>query len=222
MDRCLLLFSKPARPGRVKTRLIGDLSAEQAAELSAAFLADAIAELTAGRYDLKLAWALEEGEEPPPSDLPVVRQKGGDLGERLHAALSEAARRYPRVAAVGSDHPTLSRREVEAAFELLEGGAEVVLGPADDGGYYLIAIGRAQLSAELFSGIPWSSSEVLASTLERCRLLGLSVRLLPGGRDVDTPSDLAALTSRLALGGSGCPRTRALLARWGRLPAACP
>ena len=85
------------------------------------------------------------------------------------------------------------------------------------GGYYLIAARADRLAPELFAGIPWSTGEVLARTLDRCASLGLAFRLLPAARDVDTPPDLAALSRRLAVGGPDCPRTRALLARWGRL-----
>jgi rSAM/selenodomain-associated transferase 1 len=218
VDRCLLLLAKPARPGRVKTRLIGDLTPEQAAELQAAFLDDALAELAGGRYDLFLAWALEDGEAPPSLPWPWLRQEGADLGERLYRALAGAGRAYPLVGAVGSDHPTLRRERVEAAFDLLAEGADVVLGPADDGGYYLIAARAQGLAPELFSGIAWSTGEVLAATVERCRRQGLAVGLLPASRDVDTPEDLQALAARLVAGAESCPATRALLARWGRLP----
>src|SRR5688500_5580588 len=101
---CLLLFTKPAVPGRVKTRLIGALTATQAAELHAAFLADLLARLRhATTFDLRLAWAVDEGEPLPPSPFPAVRQEGAGLGERLYRALAAAAHDYPLVAAVGSD-----------------------------------------------------------------------------------------------------------------------
>jgi rSAM/selenodomain-associated transferase 1 len=213
---CLLLFTKPAIPGRVKTRLFAALSPERAAELHAAFLDD-LCERLAGRggFALRLAWALEAGEEPPPSPLPALRQRGGDLGERLFAALSEAAAEHPLVGAVGSDHPELPLARVEEAFAALAAGAQVVLGPAADGGYYLIAVRREALAARLFADVPWSTGAVLARTLERCRELGLRTVLLPVAADVDTPADLARLV--LALRDSAtppCPRTAALLARW--------
>jgi rSAM/selenodomain-associated transferase 1 len=219
VDRCLLLFTKPARPGRVKTRLIGDLTAEQAADLHGALLADALAELGGGAYDLHLAWALEEGESPPALALPAKEQRGADLGERLYRALAEAGRRYPLVAAVGSDAPTLSRSRVEAAFDLVAAGCDLALGPAEDGGYYLVAARADRLAPELFADIPWSTGAVLERTLDRGRRLGLNCRLLPTARDVDTPADLAALIALLDGGGANCPRTRSLLAAWGRLSA---
>src|SRR6476469_3519849 len=81
--RALLLFTKPAREGRVKTRLIGDLTAAEAAALHGAFLADLLDRLLDGDFELRIAWALEPGEEIPAGPWPGLRQEGSDLGERL-------------------------------------------------------------------------------------------------------------------------------------------
>jgi hypothetical protein len=261
--RCLLLFTKPARPGYVKTRLTrgpGALTPRQAAELHAAFLGDLAARLLPatgrGEMRLRVAWALEDGEPlpdllatvapvgelaaPPGAALDAVRQEGADLGARLFHALAAAAQTHPGgVAAVGSDHPTLPLGRVRRAFHLLADGSDVVLGPADDGGYYLIALRRAALRRRLFEDVPWSTGGVLAATEARCRELGLRLARLPEGRDVDDPPDLDRLAARLATGGAepasgpapvragatggeavDCPRTRRLLAAWGRLPPA--
>ena len=216
-----MLFTKPARAGRVKTRLIGDLTAGQAAELHAAFLADLLARLDGGRFELWVAWALDPGEDdeddeddedsetvpgPPPPATRALRQQGADLGERLHRALAEAARGGAAVAALGSDHPTLPVAVVERAFEAVEAGADAAIGPAEDGGYYLIALAPRAVRPELFAGIAWSTDRVLAATLERCRALGLAVELLPTASDVDTPADLARLAGAMAADGDlGCP-----------------
>lgn len=221
-DRCLLLYTKPARPGRVKTRLIGALTPGQAADLHAAFLGDLLERLSRGRFELRLAWALESGEEAPDLGLPGRAQEGEDLGERLYRGLAAAARSFPLVAAVGSDHPTLPLARVDEAFRRLEAGAEVVLGPAADGGYYLVGARAETLRRRLFEEVPWSTGRVLEATLERCRELGVACELLPGGSDVDTPEDLEALAGDLARRGGTCPRTRRLLAAWGRLPPATP
>lgn len=222
-SRRLLLFTKPARAGRVKTRLIGDLTPAQAAELHAAFVADLLDRLSGGSFELRLAWALEEGEEIPESPFPGVRQRGAGLGDRLYAALSEAAASSadsePLVAALGSDHPTLPLDLIHRAFEALEAGAPVVIGPAEDGGYYLIAVRSGALSPRLFADIAWSTPQVLAATLERCRELGLTPEMLPEASDVDTPDDLRRLAERMAAHDLGCPRTRELLLAWGRIPA---
>lgn len=214
----LLLFTKPARPGRVKTRLIGELTAEQAAELHEAFLLDLLERLAGGDFELVLAWALEDGESPPAGSLPWVLQEGADLGARLHRALATAAADGAGVAAIGSDHPSLGRSDVETAFAHLEAGADVVLGPAADGGYYLVALTPEAVRPDLFTAIPWSTPRVLEETLARCRAHRLAVHLLPEAADVDTPEDLHRLAGRLAEDPTGCPRTLAALAAWDLLP----
>ena len=219
MNSCLLLYTKPARPGRVKTRLVGDLSAEQTAALHAAFLDDVVSELRRGAFELVLAWALDLEDEPPSlpgmEGLRAVRQSGDDLGARLYGGLEEAARQCRFVAAVGSDHPELTAERVEEAFAALEQGAPVVLGPSDDGGYYLVGARREALSPKLFSEIPWSTSEVFEATLDRCRELGLEPAQLPVGFDVDYPQDLERLVERLRQGESRCEATRAVLRDFG-------
>jgi rSAM/selenodomain-associated transferase 1 len=218
--RRLLLFTKPAREGRVKTRLIGDLTAAEAAALHAAFLEDLLARLRReGDFELRLAWALEPGEAIPAGPLPGLRQEGSDLGERLYRALSGAAAEAEAVMALGSDHPTLPVELVHRAFETVESGADVVLGPAEDGGYYLIALRAAAVVPRLFAEIAWSTGQVLPVTLDRCRELGFAVELLPEASDVDTPEDLRRLAARMAGDDLGCPRTRALLGDLGFLPS---
>ncbi|MCZ6507759.1 MAG: DUF2064 domain-containing protein, partial [Acidobacteria bacterium] len=144
-----------------------------------------------------------------------LRQRGRDLGARLFQALAEATLGHEMAAAVGSDHPELPLARIDEAFDHLSSGIDVVLGPAGDGGYYLVAVRRVALVPELFEGIAWSTERVLADTLARCRELGLESALLELGYDVDTPADLPRLGSYLALYPEACPRTRALFDRWG-------
>lgn len=204
----LLVMTKPALPGRVKTRLAAALGPEAAAGLHAAFLDDLVERLRTGAWELRVCWALEPGEEPP---APGLRQRGADLGERLYHALADQAGR-PFAAAVGSDHPELEPGAVAAAFAALEAGADVALGPARDGGYYLIALRPDGVPRGLFEGIEWSTGRVLDQTLARCRRLGLEVARLEIGEDVDTLADLERLAARLAVRPGRCPRTEALLA----------
>ena len=220
---CVVLLSKPAIPGRVKTRLIGSLSAEQTAALHRAFVRDVVIELRRGPFDLTLAWAvltLDDGAEVASIDLEETRgleafhQQGDGLGERLHHALAHLAERYEQVAAIGSDHPELSFETVADAFRSLEAGDEVVLGPSEDGGYYLIAARREALTPELFAGVPWSTGAVFASTVERCERLGLRWSQLPMGTDVDLPEDFERLRDRLARGEVDCRQTQALIDSW--------
>lgn len=217
-SRRLLLFTKPAHPGLVKTRLIGDLTAEQAAELHAAFRDDLLDRLRHGDFGLHLVWALEPDEAMPAGPVRGLRQRGENLGERLYQALTDAAAESDTVGVVGSDHPALPLHLVHEAFARVETGADVAIGPAEDGGYYLIALRADAVSRRLFEGIAWSTGEVLSTTLERCRELGLVVELLPMASDVDTPEDLRRLALRMASDDLGCPRTRELLGAWNRLP----
>ena len=169
--RALLLMTKPALPGRVKTRLAAALGAETAACLHAAFLADLAARLRApAAWDLVPCWALEPGETMPAEPPAGRRQRGADLGERLLDAFARLPG-HELAAAIGSDLPELGAGTVEAAFAALERGADVVLGPARDGGYYLIALRPARLRRELFEAIPWSTERVLSVTRARCRAL---------------------------------------------------
>ncbi|MEE8525363.1 MAG: TIGR04282 family arsenosugar biosynthesis glycosyltransferase [Thermoanaerobaculia bacterium] len=226
---CVLLFTKPPRPGRVKTRLIGELSAEEAAELHAAFLGDIEESLRRGGFGLCVAWALDAGDPLPAGPATTTstaaatagfRQQGEDLGARLYNGLRRMADSYEMIAAVGSDSPELGPEIVEDAFARLAAGTDVVIGPTRDGGYYLIGVRRETLRRELFDGIAWSTESVLDQTRESCRELGLAVELLPEIDDVDVGEDLRRLARRLGAAGDPPPRTRALLAAWGRIPAA--
>lgn len=199
----------------MKTRLIGALTPAQAAEIHQAFLDDLLDRLREGRFDLRLAWALDPGEAVPEGPLPGVRQEGEDLGERLFRTLAAAGAEAASVAALGSDHPTLPLEIVHDAFERLEAGADVVLGPAEDGGYYLIALRAGAVAPRLFEAIAWSTNRVFLDTVERCHELGLRLELLPRASDVDTPEDLHRLASLMTKDDLGCPRTRALLGTWG-------
>jgi len=218
-SRCLIVFTKPARPGRVKTRLIGELSPVQAAQLHAAFLEDLLETMKSGEFMMEIAWSLESMEQPPDIGIAGFRQASGDLGEKLYRGLSRVASRFDYVAAVGSDHPDLPRDRVEEAFRRLEKGADLVIGPAVDGGYYLVAARSERLEADLFRGIEWSTERVLSATLEKCRRKGLVVELLSEGEDVDTPEDLRRLAMRIE-SRTVCPGTRRLLEAWGLLPVA--
>ena len=223
--KTVLLFTKPPVEGRVKTRLIGALSAAQAADLHAAFLGDLVERLSGADFELVPVWALEEGEPLPAVPPRGRRQVDGDLGarmrhaftERLCTAPMEPAERF--AVAIGSDLPQLDPPRVEEAFRAFEAGAEVVLGPAVDGGYYLIGLGAAALRAAIFEDIAWSTGTVLPQTLERCREAGLTVALLAEEEDIDTIEGLGRLAARLGAGElPSCRRTSKLLAGWLQAP----
>ena len=217
--RSLVILTKAPVAGEVKTRLIGHLSASQALDLHAAMLEDLTANLEGGAFEVSIAWAVAGTDALPAAwpqpGLRFTLQTGSDLGARIFNALSDAAAEAVRVAVVGSDHPGLGRRQVEQAFEVLEStAAGVAIGPAADGGYYLLAISAASLSQRLFAGVEWSTDRVLAQTLERCRELGLAVHLLAEGTDVDTAHDLDRVARALRSGDLHAPRLQALLGQW--------
>lgn len=220
----LILFAKPPLPGRVKTRLAQSLGDEGAARLYACFLRDAAETARALRemrpdVSLVCEWALERGEsleELPLTDwLPGAflhrAQTGADLGGRMAAALGRCLAFGRRAALIGTDFPDLPHEVLHDAFENLESRDKprVTLGPAADGGYYLIGMNR--FSPEIFTGIPWSTSGVLSRTLERADALGAGTSLLPEWRDVDDADDLEALKGRLSRDHSRARYTREYL-----------
>ena len=193
--RTLGVFVKLPRPGAVKTRLVPELGAHTAAELYKALAEAALAatEPQNGEYERLVYYAPRDAAEAMRAWLPAGRlrhQCEGDLGERLADAFSRAfARGARRVAIVGTDVPALTRGVVLEAFAALE-TAEVVLGPAHDGGYYLMALREPR--PELFRGVSWSSPAVLAETVDRAGAAGLAVARLAPLRDLDTLADLRA------------------------------
>jgi rSAM/selenodomain-associated transferase 1 len=180
----------------VKSRLHPALGSSRATELYRRFLLDRLAALGTipGVHPVIAftpAHARAEMAALAGPDVPLLAQEGDDLGERLiHVFDRLFADGHPAVIATDSDSPSLPMAYVVQAAHAL-GEADVVIGPTDDGGYYLIGLGRRQ--PRLFDGIPWSTSETRAATVARAHDLGLSVRLLPRWFDVDTPEDLRRL-----------------------------
>jgi uncharacterized protein len=191
----LILFTRVPRSGQVKTRLIPALGPEGAAELHRRMGVHAV--LRARRAALRFDFDLEVHVDGPSGTkvagwlgggLPVHPQGEGDLGRRMSEALAGAFRRGkgPCVL-VGADCPEYDEGTLGQAFSLLRRKA-VVLGPARDGGYYLIGLSRFEPA--LFEEIAWGTESVFQETLERADRLGLSVGLLPEYSDVDGPEDL--------------------------------
>jgi len=194
MPNALIIFAKSPVPGRVKTRLTPCLSNLEAAALYEAMLLDV---LEKARQLPGVVPYLFYQEEPGARDyfqrtavgMVLAPQEGSDLGERMEGAFANVfAAGCIRVAIIGTDSPDLPSSFIEEAFGRLANTAEVVFGPSEDGGYYLLAMSRLQ--RELFRDIPWSSGEVLAKSLERAEAAGLRAELLPAWYDIDTPADL--------------------------------
>jgi uncharacterized protein len=221
----LAVMAKAPRVGAVKTRLCPPLRAPEAAELARCFLLDAVERVrsVAGARPI-MAYAPIEAhaqfEEAAPG-FTLIPQRGGDLGERqLHLVEEILGLGLQAALVIGTDSPTLPRECLDEAVSLVMApDVDVVLGPTEDGGYYLIGL-RAPWPA-LFADIPWSTPAVLGRTLERAQRLGLRVACLPTWFDVDTGSDLERLRVDLEAAPSASPRhTRAFLDR--RIAGAVP
>ena len=202
----------------MKSRLHGALTVERATELYRCFLLDRL-DAVAALADVTPVVAFTPAEARPalaplaPARFELMAQEGADLGERLSTLLTTLlGRGHTGAIAIDSDSPTLPMAYVtEAARHLAAGLSDVVLGPCEDGGYYLIGLAAPQPA--LFEGIPWSTDAVLALTLEKARRQELSVHLLPPWFDVDTEADLRRLRAALPAGNDGPRRTAEFLSR---------
>lgn len=194
----VLLFTKFPQPGMVKSRLARTVGAENAAKLQKAFIEDELRMLRRIGADVTLCCdpfrPLADYERLFPG-LAYRPQQGADLGERmlraLHQALAETG--APAVL-IGSDLPDLPDRHINEAFAALR-DTQVCLGPATDGGFYLLGLCEP-LPADIFNGVVWGSSRVLEHTLYNCASTGRTSRLLPPWPDVDTGEDLVAYAGR--------------------------
>lgn len=190
-----ILTRAPSAAG--KTRLFQELGRPVDRELLAALLLDTIDAIESVRAPRVVfvapASAVDEVRAIVSREVDVVAQGDGDLGARMRRAFDDLFARGARgVVLVGSDLPGLSAAVVRGAVETLDARAGcVVLGPAEDGGYYLI--GATRTPAVLLAGIEWSTADVLASTEARARQSGLETVRLPIGRDIDSLSDLATV-----------------------------
>lgn len=189
----VIVFARAPVAGAVKTRLIPRLGAEGAARLQRRLIthtvrmAQAVApvELHATRPH---AWLRTLG-------VPLRLQRGADLGERMYRALRGAR----GAILIGADAPALRAADLRAAWRLLQGGADVVLAPAEDGGYALI--GARRLRRGMFADVDWGGAHVLAQTLRNLERCGLRCRLLRTVWDVDRPQDLERLRALRKLAG---------------------
>lgn len=190
----LIIYAKVPRSGQVKTRIAAEIGNGRAAEIYRAMLSGFLARLRG----LRRRWHMEIHFTPPdqeallvpevPPGIPRVPQADGDLGARLKASFASAfqAGRDPCVI-IGTDSPDLPVRFIQEALDNLA-THDVVVGPAKDGGYYMIGL-RQPLPA-LFEGIPWSSPDVCQSTLRKAQQLGKTCYTTPQWTDVDTLADL--------------------------------
>lgn len=209
-------MAKAPVAGRVKTRLCPPLSPHEAAGLARCFLLDKIHQvrMLEGAAPV-IAYAPEDSRDLfgrlAPGFL-LLPQQGADLGARLTCGLELLlAAGHGGALAIDSDTPTLPVAFLQQAVDLLaDPAADVVVGPTEDGGYYLIGLRAPQPG--LFVEMPWSTSDVLSETIRRARRLGLRLTQLPAWHDVDTPRDLDRLRAELGESvGSRAAHTRRFL-----------
>ena len=212
------VFCKFPNPGRVKTRLAEHIGAESAASLSAAFLDDLAFDFRSigERRVLGISPADSAAYFKPFSRFgyDLWPQPDGDLGVRMTAFFAVTLKGDDdRAVLIGSDSPTIPREYVQLAFEKLE-VSDCVIGPATDGGFYLVGLRRP--ATGLFQNIVWSGSNVLSQIVQRITDAGLSLALLPPWYDIDDVDDLRMLAGHLrAMTRSGqthpCPVTAVVL-----------
>jgi rSAM/selenodomain-associated transferase 1 len=211
----LAVFVRPPTAGKVKTRLAGLFGDRGAAELYHAFVEDTLRLCSrvraAGRVDVTL-WSAGPEDEIVSDwarrlDVPTRLQPEGDLGVKLGAAFDEGLRRYERVVIIGSDTPTLPIGLIVAALDSLE-NAPIVLGPANDGGYY--AIGASHSVRPSFERVRWSTPDALQDTMTAN--VDRNVAILAPWYDIDEPEDLGILRAHLSVDPTAAPATARHLA----------
>jgi uncharacterized protein len=231
----IAVMAKAPRPNHVKTRLVPPLTPHEAASLNACFLRDVTENIRQAASAVPIAGfvayapaggeALFDGMLAPGTDLVLadgsIDVPAGVAGfgcALLHAATSLLARGYGAACLLNSDSPTLPTAFLREAAEVLaRPGDRMVLGPADDGGYYMIGVKSPH--AALFQDIAWSTAQVSAQTLAQAATLGLEVVMLPPWFDVDDAASLTRLVDDLTTTRDdgrtpyAAPATRAWLAR---------
>ena len=198
----ILVFSKGSEPEKVKTRLHPFVTPQQRLELHLAFLRDTlekIKHLSSTGY----LFVAGNADFPFQCDLPTFAQEGNDLGSRLANAFDFVLSQHDRAIVIGTDSPDLPVERIQHAFAKLS-EADIVLGPTDDGGYYLLGLSR--LLPEIFENISWGTDKVLQQTLQRAG--NFKVNLLEPHYDVDVIEDLWRLKKNLELDGTIAPHTK--------------
>jgi uncharacterized protein len=214
----LMIFARVPEQGRVKSRLAREIGEERALVLYGAMVADLLDSIgpTADDMEVEVLWT--GSPEVDGSllrqwfhDFPLSQQVGETLGVRLAVAFTEriAFYRARKLIAIGTDDPTLSRETIRCAFRLLD-SCEWVIGPASDGGYYLIGCRAEDFTVEVFDGIAWGTDGVYEATTARIRALGETLAVLPQRNDIDVADDLRSYPAEAA------GRVEELLRSWGQ------
>lgn len=199
--RCLLVMLRYPEPGKVKTRLAKVYGGRFAAELYGYFVDDLLQEMEHGDHHLELAFtpAAREAEirERFGDRFSCTPQKGGGLGARMEESLRACfAKGFLTAVLIGSDFPDLTAEVIKDAFQSLENGHDAVIGPAFDGGYYLIGFRSETFAPAPFHKMRWGESSVFEKSVKSLRDLGYRIHLAPKWHDIDTGEDLEGLQAR--------------------------
>jgi hypothetical protein len=217
----IAVMARVPQPGAVKTRLAAQVGPDLAVALYAAFLGDLDERLDKeGHPTVWFQWPAEPSLRRWVPRAPAISaQWGADLGERMAGAFADCfAMGHAPVVMLGADAPHFPAARVAEALGALASGREIVIGPAEDGGYYLIGLRRPMV--EVFRDIPWGTHMVYETTLQRLATLGLTPEVLPSYFDIDDGADLDRLIVMLAAAGApALPRTQAVLTTHGRFAA---
>ncbi len=211
----VVVMAKAPREGFVKTRLTGAYRPCDVVQLSECMLRDTLALVQPLRpVHVAVMCPSEDVADIAarlPAGIDVVGQRGSGLAAALVSAFECFVPGFRRVIALDSDSPHLPLAILQSAFELLETN-EVVVGPTEDGGYYLV--GAAAVHSRLFDSAPLGTGNARDALLGNARALGLSVAFTEPWYDVDVPADLRRLAAELRTEPARAPRTAALLASW--------
>jgi hypothetical protein len=201
-DRCLLFFVKYPEKGKVKSRLAAVIGDDSAVSLYKNLVAQMLSTLKEGTFPLYICFFPKNAQKPIKNwlgrEYRYIPQNGKDLGERMrNGFIGGFAMGYKRVVLIGSDIPDLPMKYIEEAFKSLK-EMDAVIGPAFDGGYYLIGFNLNTFSPQVFEGIVWGTENVFEETMRKLKRFRRVVYTLPYQRDIDTAEDLKRLKGRLS------------------------
>lgn len=200
-DKCLIVFVKYPQKGMIKSRLARHYDDNFVAGLYENFVFDILKTVEKGDYRLQIYFYPPEKEKEIKklfsNDYKYRQQRGVDLGERMKNAFVDCfSEGFKFVVLIGSDFPDLPLKIIEDAFALLDSPSDAVIGPAADGGYYLIGLKTETFLPDIFFGLSWSTASVFSETVKILQACSHRTEILPEWHDVDTRDDLINLVER--------------------------
>jgi rSAM/selenodomain-associated transferase 1 len=200
-NRCLIVFVKYPQSGQVKSRLAKDYDDDFAADLYKAFVIDILECVVKGDWQLRIYF------DPPEREIEIKKlfgngheyrpQLGADLGVRMKNAFDDCfSEGFNSLVLIGSDFPDLPLKIIEDAFAVLDGSSDAVIGPANDGGYYLIGFRYDTFLPHIFEGLTWGTPIVLEETIRILKAKNHIPQLIDEWHDIDTRNDFLGLIER--------------------------